>query len=368
MKGLYVHIPFCIKKCKYCDFNSFSFKKDDKKRYLNALYKQMENYRGEKLDTVFVGGGTPTCLENGEIEKLLKKINDVFSLSEDCEFTMEANPGTVDSKKLEIMLTGGVNRLSVGVQSFNDGELAAIGRIHSADEAERTISAAKACGFKNISIDLMSALPGQTSESFEKSLKKAIDLNPQHISCYSLILEDGTPLYKEYIENKLILPDEDTERYMYSRACEILEQNGYYRYEISNFAKNGKRSRHNLKYWNCDEYIGIGLSAHSYLDGKRFSNTNDFEQYNSGEFFSGEEEILSKEDKISEFMFMGLRKTEGVSKTEFLNRFSIAMEDVFAKPILKFVKMGMLIDENDFIRLSDDAVSVSNRIMCEFIL
>ena len=368
MKGLYIHIPFCEKKCKYCDFNSFCASIADKNQYITALIDEMEKYKGTKCDTVFMGGGTPTALDTQNLFRVLEAINRNFVISDKTEFTAEVNPKTVDENKLKMMLENGVNRLSVGVQSLNDAELSAIGRIHSASDAEETIHMARKCGFENISIDLMSALPNQTMESFSKTLEKAVKLNTEHISCYSLILEEGTPLYKEYKNGKLILPDEDTEREMYEYACDFLKKNGYFQYEISNFAKPGKCSRHNLKYWNCDEYIGIGLSAHSYLDGVRFSNTGDFKQYISGDYFSEEREVLSEKDKMSEYMFMGLRKTEGVSKTEFSKRFSAEMEEIFSKPVLKYKKWGMIIDENDFLQLSKKAISVSNQIMCDFIL
>ncbi len=366
MKGLYVHIPFCIKKCKYCDFNSFPFSQKDKDAYLDALFTQMESYKGTQCDSVFIGGGTPTCLESCELEALTGHINKCFSLTDDCEFTVEANPGTIDSEKLDVLQRGGVNRLSVGVQSFNDEELKAIGRIHTSREAEDAIHLAH--GFKNVSLDLMSALPGQSMESFKKNLEKAVSLNPQHISCYSLIIEENTPLSCEYKKNLLTLPGEECERDMYEYACKMLEENGYFQYEISNFAKPGFRSRHNLKYWNCEEYIGVGLSAHSYTDGRRFSCTDNFNDYISGKFLSDESVTLSENDKMSEFMFMGLRKTDGVKKEEFRRRFSVNIENIFPDAVLKYKKMGMLIDENGSLRLSHKAISVSNRIMCEFIL
>ena len=367
MKGLYIHIPFCIKKCKYCDFNSFSACQKEKDAYLSALFSEMEEYREETVDTVFIGGGTPTSLSAGQLEKLLMNVQKNFILTRDCEFTVEANPKTLDEKKLEVLKKYGVNRISIGVQSFNDDELLALGRIHTGKEAEETIKFAKQY-FDNLSIDLMCAIPNQTKESFKKNLEKAFSLNPTHISCYSLILEEGTPLFDEAEKGNLVLPDEDTEREIYDIACSEMEKHGYLQYEISNFAKPGFESKHNTKYWSCDEYIGVGLSAHSYLDGARFSNTDDFSSYRNGEFLTGESEVLSKEDKMSEFMFLGLRMTNGVSKQEFQNRFSEDLEKIFEKPLLKFKKMGMIVEENDTIRLSKKAVSVSNQILCEFIL
>lgn len=368
MKGLYVHIPFCLKKCKYCDFNSFEFSKADKGNYLDALFCDMGKYKGEAVDTVFIGGGTPTALDSDEMRVLLSKIRENFSLSENCEFTVEANPKTVDKEKLLVMKESGVNRVSVGVQSFSDNELLKLGRIHTAKDAEDTVMLLKECGFENISIDLMCAIPDQTIESFKYTLNKAFSLSPAHISCYSLILEEGTPLFCENEMGALVLADEDTEREIYELACSEMEKHGYNQYEISNFAKKGKSSRHNEKYWSCEEYIGVGLSAHSYIDGVRYSNTDDFSSYIKGEFESGERNVLSKEDKMSEFMFLGLRKTCGVSQEEFSKRFCIDMKKVFEKPLSKFMKMGMIEEENGNFRLSHDAIGVANQIMCEFII
>ncbi len=367
MKGLYIHIPFCIKKCKYCDFNSFSACEKEKDAYLNALISEMEKYRGELVDTIFIGGGTPTSLTTEQLELLLQNVKEKFILTDSCEFTIEANPKTLDREKLETLKKYGVNRLSIGVQSFNDGELEKLGRVHTALDAEETILLAKKY-FDNISIDLMCAIPDQTKESFRENLKKAFLQEVQHISCYSLILEEGTPLFEENEKGNLVLPDEETEREIYDMLVTEMEKHGYIQYEISNFAKAGFESEHNKKYWQCDEYIGIGLSAHSYIGGIRFSNTDDFSAYIEGEFLSGEREVLSKDDKMSEFMFLGLRKTGGVSKTEFFDRFSEDMEKVFEKPLSKFKKMGMIEEKGDRIYLSKKAISVSNQIMCEFII
>ncbi|MBE7016157.1 MAG: radical SAM family heme chaperone HemW, partial [Ruminococcaceae bacterium] len=317
VRGLYVHIPFCLKKCKYCDFCSFTFSKEDKLEYLSALFRNMDMYKGEKVDTVFIGGGTPTSLDAESLKLLLDRINSTLNLDNCSEFTVEMNPKTVDEDKLQVLKNGGVTRLSVGVQSFCDEELKRIGRVHTSQEAKETIEMIKNAGFENFSIDLMSALPGQTLDSFKYSLDTAIELNPAHISCYSLILEEGTPLYEEYIRGELNLPDEDTEREMYDLAVNTLNKAGYKRYEISNFSKENFSSTHNIKYWKCMEYIGVGLSAHSYLDVKRFSNSSDFDDYVSGDFSRYNEEKLDKKDMMSEFMFMGLRMSCGVSSDEF---------------------------------------------------
>lgn len=368
MKGLYVHIPFCVKKCKYCDFNSFCGSENDKKLYIDALFSEMDKYSGEKCDTVFIGGGTPTALSADDMQSLLDKINRTFVLAYNTEFTVEANPKTVDEIKLQTMLKYGVNRISLGVQSFNDAELGAIGRIHSAADAAESFCLARRMGFENISVDLMLAIPNQTPDSLSENIRIAAELSPEHISCYSLILEDGTPLYEEYNRGLINLPDEDMQREMYDLAVNELEKYGYRRYEISNFSKPGMESRHNIKYWQCREYIGVGLSAHSYINGVRFSNTDSFSSYIIGDFQGVENDVLSKNDKMSEFMFMGLRMTEGISMHEFSRRFGTDIYEIFGKPLLKFIKMGMLIEKNGRIFLSDNAVEVSNQIMCEFIL
>lgn len=367
MKGLYVHIPFCIKKCKYCDFNSFCASEKLREDYIGALCREMERYNKTEVDTVFVGGGTPTCLTIAQLEQVFCGIKENFSIANGAEITIEANPKTLDTTKLKTLKTCGVNRISIGVQSFDDAELKALGRVHTGDEAAETVKAAKRY-FDNVSIDLMCAIPGQTAESLSKTLDRAFSLNPSHISCYSLILEEGTPLFAEYEKGLLSLPDEDSERDMYELVCRRMAENGYVQYEISNFARNGLYSRHNAKYWRCEEYIGIGLSAHSYVKGCRFSDTENIESYLRGDYASKEVEKLSEADKMSEFMFLGLRITEGIAKSDFRKNFGREIEDVFGKPLSKFKKMGMIKEENGKIRLSHEAISVSNTIMCEFIL
>lgn len=366
MKGIYVHIPFCLKKCAYCDFNSFSAADSLKEEYVRALCREMSEYKGVEADSVYIGGGTPTVLKTRLLADVIENIGKFFSLCRDTEFTVEMNPKTADIEKLETMRRMGVNRLSVGVQSFRDNELRALGRVHTAADAKEAIALARKAGFENISIDLMSAIPYQTEESFAESLKTAISEEVDHISCYSLILEEGTPLFDSVKNGEITLCDEDTERNIYEYAVDTLEKNGYKQYEISNFAKNGKRSRHNLKYWKAEEYIGIGLSAHSYSGNVRFSNTGSIDEYIRG----GKREIteLTEKDKMSEFMFLGLRMTEGVEKSDFSERFGRDIYEVFKDPLDKFTKTGFLIDEGGRIRLSQGAVSVSNRIMCEFLL
>ena len=367
IKGLYVHIPFSIKKCAYCDFNSFAAEDSLKEEYIDALISEMSEYSKTAVDTVYIGGGTPTVLSAPLLGKLIKNIKDSFDLSKDTEFTVEMNPETADGEKLSMLSEMGVNRLSIGVQSFSDAELSALGRVHDAGRALSAIGLSKKAGFLNISIDLMSAIPYQTKESFSRNIKIAIEQGVSHISCYSLILEEGTPLSEKVKRGEIALCDEDTERAIYEYAVAVLSENGYKQYEISNFARDGKMSRHNLKYWNMEEYIGVGLSAHSFLGNTRFSNTADIREYNRRDF-RREKTVLTKNDMMSEFAFLGLRKTEGFSKKDFYSRFGAEVYDVFKAPLEKFVKTGFLIDENGKIRLSHEAVSVSNQIMCEFLL
>ena len=367
MKGLYVHIPFCIKKCAYCDFNSMSAPDSVRKSYVDALISEMSEYKGTAVDTVYIGGGTPTVLDAELLEKVIKNIKSNFVLLPETEFTVEMNPKTADREKLLTLYKMGVNRLSVGIQSFCDAELSALGRAHNALDALDAIALAKKAGFLNISIDLMSAIPYQTIESFSKNLEIAIAQDVSHISCYSLILEEGTPLSDSVKSGTITLCDEDTEREIYEYAVSILEKNGYHQYEISNFAKEGRSSRHNLKYWSMEEYVGIGLSAHSFLGNTRFSNTADIAEYNRCNF-GREKTVLSKNDLMSEFAFLGLRKTDGISKKDFFDKFGEEFDDIFKKPLEKFIKSGFLVEENGKIRLSHEAVSVSNQIMCEFLL
>lgn len=367
MKGLYIHIPFCIKKCKYCDFISFPGCEEYFDKYLQELEKEMLKYEGEKIDTIFIGGGTPTILKPEAISKISKDIFDIFDVEKNAEFTIEANPKTLSEEKLETMLNAGINRLSIGVQSFNDNELISIGRMHNSFEGEQAVISAKKAGFTNINIDIMFSLPEQNLKSFKNTLEKAVSLNTEHISCYSLILEEGTKLFEEYEEGKILLPDDETDRENYAHACEFLKKSGYSQYEISNFSKKGHESRHNLKYWNCDEYIGLGVSAHSYYNSSRFFNTSSLEKYLLGEYMEGIPEKISREEKIKEFMIMGLRKSEGIKKSEFFKRFGILVNSIYKDEIDKFKKAGFLTETEDNIFLTRDGINVSNSILCEFV-
>lgn len=367
MKGLYIHIPFCLKKCLYCDFVSYTDCQNLHEKYLSALFDEMKQYAGEKIDTIFIGGGTPTILSPKLLEKLLSFIKDNFIISDDCEFTTEANPKTLTKEKLTVLKSGGINRLSIGVQSFFDNELSAIGRIHSAQDAENTILLAKDCGFDNINIDIMSSLPYQTPDTLIRSVKKAVSLGAVHISCYSLIIEDGTPIAKMYDDGTYKYPSDETDREMYYSVKKMLEDNGFIRYEISNYAKNGAECKHNLKYWQSEDYIGAGAAAHSFLNGRRKSNTSDLKKYISGKYVS-EETVLTDKEKTEEFMITGLRTIYGISENEFLNRFNTDIKNIYNKQLEMFIKSGHMVYNNGVYTLTDKGIDVSNSILCEFLL
>lgn len=367
MKGIYIHIPFCVQKCKYCDFVSFSGREEMFDRYADAVIEEMNGYAGETADTVFIGGGTPTVLPSKELCRIIDACFKKFNISAGYEFSVEANPGTLDDDKIKSLLDSGVNRVSVGVQSFNDAELLKIGRIHNAETAYNTICQLSQAGFSNINLDLMSALPNQTLQSLSQTLNAAVSLPVTHISAYSLIIEDGTPLEKEYSRGNLVLPDEDEDREMYEYTVKTLADNGFHQYEISNFAKTGYECRHNKKYWQCGEYIGLGLAAHSYLDGKRFYNTSDLDEYLSGKKHSEDITVLTERDKIGEFMIMGLRMNKGISEAEFFSRFHKTPDELFKTQLDKFETNGFLVRTNGNIAFTDKGRNVSNSVLCEFL-
>lgn len=367
MKGLYIHIPFCVRKCDYCDFLSFACGHDRIDGYIDALEREMSEYGGTAVDTIFIGGGTPSVMSASAIERLCAAVKRHFALAPDTEWTMEVNPGTVDKDKLAAMQRGGINRVSVGVQSFNDAELAAVGRIHDANAAVKTVEMLAEFGFRNVSIDLMMSLPAQTSESFKSSLERAVTLPITHISVYSLIIEDGTPIKEKYDNGIFAMPDEDTDRELYRYTKDFLARHGFNRYEISNYARDGFASRHNIKYWDCDECIGIGLGAASYVDGVRYANTRDMDEYMSGVFRGDDGERLDERDKIGEFMMLGLRKTEGVSLAEFAKRFGYDIRSVYGAELDKFTSAGLLEVADGFVRLTEDGLDLANTVMCEFL-
>ena len=366
-RGLYIHIPFCIRKCRYCDFPSYTGMEDLFDKYIEALLEEAKLYRGEKFDTVFIGGGTPSILSCNQINRLLQGIREVFEFSGNLEFSCEANPGTLTEEKLITLKNSGVNRLSIGVQSFCDGELGTIGRIHDSKGAIEAVELSKKY-FDNINVDIMTALPGQTIKSLEKTLDTALSLGVSHISCYSLILEEGTELEKMVQRGELALSDEEEDRQMYDFLCDKLEKSGYEHYEISNFAKKGFTCRHNLKYWNTEEYIGLGAAAHSFVGDKRFSNTVNVKEYILNPTKKAEETELTLSDKMGEYCMMSLRTADGINEREFERRFSKKFCDVYGDLPEKFIKLGLMKKNSHGYSLTRRGIDVSNSIMCEFLL
>lgn len=369
--GVYVHIPFCLKKCAYCDFASYPGLLSRADSYLENLATEMVQYKGLTADSVYIGGGTPTCLKKEQLLKLIDKIKSTFLLTDDCEFTVECNPKTADYDYFCALYSAGVNRLSIGVQSFNDGELKLLGRAHNANEAKECIQLAQKAGFLNYNLDLMFGLPNQSLKDFEKSIHAALLLKPSHISCYSLILEDGTKMYDMVNSGEYVLPEDDEERKMYHTLIDILSKNGYEHYEISNFALLGKQSRHNNKYWEREPYIGIGAAAHSNIEDSRFANPSGLDAYSKIVQLpvpdGRETEKLSEKDKMSEFIFLGLRKIKGISKTGFKNIFGVDIYEIYGKQIEKFCNLKLLEDNEDTICLTSKGIDVSNSVFCEFL-
>lgn len=367
---LYIHIPFCVRKCAYCDFLSAPGSEEAKASYTKALLREIEAVKTEKreVSSIFVGGGTPSALSPSLMGDIFEKIHESFSVAQDAEITIEANPGTLSKEKLFLYKNAGINRLSLGLQSPEEAELKSLGRIHTYEEFLESFSLAREAGFQNINVDLMCALPDQTYEGWIRNLRTVAALHPEHISAYSLIIEEGTPFAKR----KLNLPDEDTEYRMYEDTAGILEEYGYEQYEISNYAKKGLVCRHNIGYWTRKEYLGLGLGAASLWGNQRFSNTSDFSAYlkesGSPEKIRENRETLSLEDEMSEFMFLGLRMTEGVSKAEFLESFGTPIESVYGKVLDKYKNMGLLEEKEGRIFLTRAGIHVSNGVMAEFLL
>lgn len=374
--GVYVHIPFCKKKCDYCDFISFSDKNDIEQRYIESLLKEIE-YRNvgtkEKVDTIYIGGGTPSFIDAVFIEKILNSIREKFDVKEDAEITLELNPGTANEEKLEKYKAIGINRLSIGLQSASDRLLKLIGRIHTFDEFKEIYMLARNVGFNNINVDLMLALPTQTMDELNDSVEKLIDLKPEHISVYSLILEEGTPLEKRIKSKELELIDEEIERKMYWGVKDKLKRHGYIHYEISNFALEGKCSKHNMDCWNQEEYIGYGLASHSYLDGKRVSNTENIDEYINSIANNNFESIITineeqdRESMAKEYMMLGLRKIEGVSISEFERKFHINPLFYFRFEIEKLTNEELVEVDLDNIRLTKKGLDLANIVFEEFV-
>ncbi len=375
---LYIHIPFCVKKCKYCDFLSALANEKAKDNYMEALCLELKersrDYRNEEVTSIFIGGGTPTAVCAEWIRRVMQEVFTNYRIKEHAEISMEMNPATVNPQALHLYKEAGINRLSIGLQSANASELQRIGRIHSFQDFKECYLQARAEGFDNINVDLMSALPGQTMDSYAETLKKIVHLNPQpeHISAYSLILEEGTPLYQEYEEGKLELPDEDTDRQMYEFTESYLRENGYERYEISNYAKKNYECRHNIGYWEREDYLGFGIGAASKIGNRRFSNTSDIVRYQKNPCDCYENiQILSREEEMEETMFLGLRLVKGVSRKQFQKNFAVSMEQVYGEVLDKHIQSGLLYEkpmgEDSRICLTKKGMDVSNYVMSDFL-
>lgn len=367
MRGLYIHIPFCVKKCSYCDFVSYCSRLGESDAYIDALIREMSQFSGEAVDTIFIGGGTPTVLSTKQLERVCSAVFANFSVGADYEFSIEANPGTIDYEKARCLVNSGVNRISLGVQSFNDSELEFLGRIHNSATACDTVKEVNRAGFSNINIDIMTGLPYQNTEKLTHTLDAAVQLPVKHISAYSLIVEEGTPLCRDYDKGLFELPGEDSDRAMYAMTAEYLKSRGFNQYEISNFAMPGFECAHNIKYWECREYFGIGAAAHSYVNGVRYENTPELGEYISGKFRLADEVRLSRNDMIFEFIMMGMRMNKGISEAEFARRFGMQIDELYKKQLDKFAAGGFIERVNGQIRFTDAGRDVSNSVLCEFI-
>lgn len=368
---IYIHIPFCIRKCDYCDFLSGPSGPEEQADYVQALLREIqavEEGEGRSVSSIFIGGGTPSVLDERLLGDILREIRNRFKMEEDAEITIEVNPGTANIGKLQAYREMGINRLSIGLQSPEDRELKILGRIHNYGQFLETYQEARTVGFDNINIDLMSAIPDQTYEGWVKNLRTVAELEPEHISAYSLIVEEGTP----FAARKLNLPDEDTEYNMYEATAQILKEYGFEQYEISNYARKGRKCRHNVGYWTRQDYLGFGLGASSLYGKERFANTADMKKYlensKNPEKIREKEPSLTREDEMAEFMFLGLRMTKGISKADFQRCFGCTIESVYGEVLEKYESMELLLEKDGRIFLSREGIHVSNSIMAEFLL
>lgn len=377
--SLYVHIPFCQRKCHYCDFLSAPASGGEQKEYVKALCHEIRSegkeYKGALIDTIFFGGGTPSLLTGVELGEIMTTLRENFAVEKDAEITLEVNPGTVDWERLKAWQRHGINRLSVGLQSAANEELKELGRIHTWEEFLTTWKSIRDCGFSNVNIDLMSALPGQTLTSYENTLRRVLELRPEHISAYSLMIEEDTPFYRRFGrggDEEYRLPSEEEDRRMYERTKELLGEAGYERYEISNYSIPGYECGHNTGYWTGKEYLGLGLGASSYTGDMRFSRESKLEVYIC-KILSGESTVvwqqrLDLQERMEEFMFLGLRMMRGVSPKRFKELFGIALEERYEKQLIKLKEMDLLEETREGrLALTERGIDVSNQVFVEFL-
>ncbi len=383
---LYLHIPFCVRKCLYCDFLSRPGNREEIREYAGLLAEEIRLW-GQQLSredyrvvSVFIGGGTPSCLAGEEILLLGQAWRESFVLESEAEITIEANPGMIDPGVERVWRQAGINRASLGLQSARNQELKTLGRIHTWEEFVESYQLLRRAGFDNINIDLMSGIPGQDLESLRETLQRTVELQPEHISAYSLILEEGTPFYQMEQEGKLETVSEEMDRRMYQYTKEYLQQQGYHRYEISNYARDGRECIHNCGYWQGREYLGLGLGASSFLQGYRFANPSEQEGYRKqlqciarddwkhSAFLSPERQ--SREALMEEFCFLGLRMKEGISRREFNRRFGVRFTEVYGDVADSLLEKKLLAEDafHDRIYLTDRGIDVSNTVLAEFLL
>lgn len=374
--GLYIHIPFCRQKCLYCDFPSWAGKDGQMQAYVDALEKEIKvqgrRYAEKRVISVFFGGGTPTALSIPMLRHLMQAVIESFSLTADAEITTEANPGTLSIEMAAALRQMGFNRLSMGVQAWQNEKLKQLGRIHTIEDFLENYRAVRQAGFDNVNVDLMFALPRQTMAQWQETVSRITALQPEHISAYSLILEEGTPFYERYEKGELEPLSEETDREMYHWAVDYWAEHGYRQYEISNFAREGRQSRHNRIYWQAEEYLGLGLGAHSYMEGERFHNSYDLQKYIAAKgnptLLKEDAETITEADALAEFMFLGLRLTEGISFARFRQRFGKDMEAVYGKELRELTEQGLLLQDAAGVRLSRRGIDVSNFVFEKFLL
>ena len=373
--GLYIHIPFCVKKCAYCDFLSWSGDKEQRVDYVRALEQEILSYKNFAEDyqvtTLYFGGGTPSVLEGELLERIMEAIRRIFQIEEKAEVTLEMNPGTALKEKLELYKKLGINRLSMGIQSVKNENLKLLGRIHTYEDFLESYCMAREAGFDNLSGDLISSLPGQTLAEWKEELEILMETPLEHVSVYQLIIEEGTEFYKKYGECEELLPDEETSREIYLWTGKYLKSRGFEQYEISNYAREGKQSAHNLRYWERKDYLGLGLGGASMIRNMRMSNTRDWDKYmaycrDPGKIRE-EVEVLEESGQMEEFMFLGLRKTRGISKKEFRRTFGKDIDLVYEKTLEKYLKNGMLQESGDRIFLSEEGILLSNQVFADFL-